>query len=1092
MAEILNNRSPPPPPPVADRPLSLGSNPGSPKSSTFSAHYKVSSRSSFQPPSRNGSQRSSQSSSATRQNTVQRPAKRLKSQYPLDSAEPHVEYILVASFDIDRGPIMEHQYPGAISPDEHMLAELMLPDQTHMRQQDWTMFFLHKDNGNQEDEAAEKAARRQARRDRRAAREAAAQGAVVKAMAICTRHSFLHIYKPLLLLALEDYMKLPTPDTLELLYTALNSMDVSMMPRLSRTERHILQATDAKDMFVEKFEQMIAQRAEDVLTGRLPLPRVGSPSRSAAVPQYVVPRDTHELESKIVYNGTPIPVRVPTALSPETVGDFSLIKLIQTFGGPHQSQPQPFALHPHLTTSGAYTHPIIVLINAMLTQKRVIFLGHNRPSGEVAEAVLAACALASGGLLKGFTRHAFPYTDLTKIDELLKVPGFIAGVTNPTFAYHPEWWDLICDLPTGRIKISSSIEAAPITEGTAYFQQHHHSLLSNLQKSDHGGDATGDMLFMEDVNRSISSRHGEAIIRAKFRAYITKFTRVSAAFEETVYGASNLTVIPPTEVDKADGSTSNNTSSRTRAMSLSTLGRNVKGHGYVWPSDEAKARELAASAARIEGWRNTRSYYAFISDLANHTKAPPSPKSSATMADMLATKQYLDIYHSLSKLRTLRLSSAEAGAIYLALESYCSDYQSILELLELTPMSEAGLFHVALGLWHEDARVREAVTTLLDRIRNHPAGRLFVARIGGWANAGFARGLQEKEARVKSAHEDGTNLGFAYEMTFDKAVCESKQFQELALRGDIHIDIQPEPMPWIWRRGVEDDVSSSTWSPTTSSGATATSSASSTSSDISVTATSLPVPFDSSMGNNFTSGSCPAFFTTFVSNATFRSCSPVSLLLQNSVSFFNAERSDAVLSEILDIACASPLSVCAPLMTSLADQLMDDSHCGADFRSRQPLVLQAYNGLVAYEPIFKATCLKDGTENKNYCYADAITNTSNPAEVYPYYTALGLPLPATADPTCNTCLQQTMRIFADYAVDAAQPLSQTYISCADQLNQDCGTGFVDATIQAGSVDSGMGNKSAAMKGAAARSKEMPERFAFWIASLVVIVVVLMV
>lgn len=28
-----------------------------------------------------------------------------------------------------------------------MLAELMLPDQTHVRSQDWTIFFLHKDAG---------------------------------------------------------------------------------------------------------------------------------------------------------------------------------------------------------------------------------------------------------------------------------------------------------------------------------------------------------------------------------------------------------------------------------------------------------------------------------------------------------------------------------------------------------------------------------------------------------------------------------------------------------------------------------------------------------------------------------------------------------------------------------------------------------------------------------------------------------------------------------------------------------------------------------------------------------------------------------
>ena len=49
---------------------------------------------------------------------------------------------------------MEHQYPGAISPNENMLAELMLPDQTHVRTQDWTMFFLHKDSGPVEEEEA--------------------------------------------------------------------------------------------------------------------------------------------------------------------------------------------------------------------------------------------------------------------------------------------------------------------------------------------------------------------------------------------------------------------------------------------------------------------------------------------------------------------------------------------------------------------------------------------------------------------------------------------------------------------------------------------------------------------------------------------------------------------------------------------------------------------------------------------------------------------------------------------------------------------------------------------------------------------------
>src|SRR5207237_1255094 len=44
--------------------------------------------------------------------------RKLRSQYPTNGYENHVEYILVASFDIDRGSVMEHQYPAPISGDE--------------------------------------------------------------------------------------------------------------------------------------------------------------------------------------------------------------------------------------------------------------------------------------------------------------------------------------------------------------------------------------------------------------------------------------------------------------------------------------------------------------------------------------------------------------------------------------------------------------------------------------------------------------------------------------------------------------------------------------------------------------------------------------------------------------------------------------------------------------------------------------------------------------------------------------------------------------------------------------------------------------
>ncbi|KAI9886710.1 MAG: hypothetical protein M1823_001486 [Watsoniomyces obsoletus] len=736
-------------------------------------------------------------------------SKRLKSQYPRESGENHVEYILVASFDIDRGPIMENQYPGAIKGDQHMLAELMLPDQTHVRNEDWTIFFLHKDtSGDRPDDAG--------RRRRRHRKEAgtdeedgegsevsdeeedeadeeveesdeeddaqsdgskldsdededeeeddddddeggpplvyvlnlvntkqdplAKRGATVKAMAICTRHSFLHIYKPLLLLALDDYFKSPHPETLATLYDAVNSMDLSLMPRLSVFERYILQASDTKDLFIEKFTQMIKQRMEDDEESAEGVDAPSSPGKAVEArprtvngthrvngSRYSLPRDTHEFETQVWYNNFRIPVKVPTAPSPETVGDFSLIKLIQAFSTPHAKDPQPFMLHSHLTTGGAYTHPIIVLANAMLTQKRVIFLGHNRPSGEVAEAVLAACALASGGILRGFTRHAFPYTDLSKIEDLLKVSGFVAGVTNPAFANHPQWWDLLCDITTGRMKISANIEPAPLTEGLINFQQHlSHVSPSNASSSSSSAqgnvDPTGDQAFIDDVLRSIASRHGEAVIRAKWRDWVIKFTRVAAAFEESVYGASALWIGGEEAGDDSAGLT---------------------GHGYVWSDEISRQRELAGSVSRIEGWRNTRSYYSFIQDLAHLYSLRPIKS--------------LDLHHLYDRLRTQKLSPSESAAIYLALSAQVHSYPEICQLLTVTPESHAGLFYLSLGLFHPEPEVRARTGALLGRIREHTAGRHFWNSLNAFAKLAFVR--QRKGSVSGRAEQDEDRAG---------------------------------------------------------------------------------------------------------------------------------------------------------------------------------------------------------------------------------------------------------------------------------------------------------------------------------------------
>lgn len=56
-------------------------------------------------------------------------------------------------------------------------------------------------------------------------------------------------------------------------------------------------------------------------------------------------------------------------------------------------------------------------------------------------------------------------------------------------------------------------------------------------------------------------------------------------------------------------------------------------------------------------------------------------------------------------------------------------------------------------------------------------------------------------------------------------------------------------------------------------------------------------------------------------------------------------------------------------------------------------------------------------------------------------------LPGGARPTCNSCLQRTMQVFANAATNGSQPVSSTYADAASQINVACGPNFVSANVQ---------------------------------------------
>lgn len=134
-------------------------------------------------------------------------------------------------------------------------------------------------------------------------------------------------------------------------------------------------------------------------------------------------------------------------------------------------------------------------------------------------------------------------------------------------------------------------------------------------------------------------------------------------------------------------------------------------------------------------------------------------------------------------------------------------------------------------------------------------------------------------------------------------------------------------------------------------------------------------------------------------------------------------------------------------MNDLAKQFIATENCGADFARGTPTVVDAYEGMLAYSTVYTVGCLKD-PDTSAYCYANAVTNLTNPSMTHIYFLPLNKTLPGNTVPACNYCLQQTMAIYQAATADRRQPIAQTYVNAAGQVNTICGPDFANQTLAA--------------------------------------------
>lgn len=92
------------------------------------------------------------------------------------------------------------------------------------------------------------------------------------------------------------------------------------------------------------------------------------------------------------------------------------------------------------------------------------------------------------------------------------------------------------------------------------------------------------------------------------------------------------------------------------------------------------------------------------------------------------------------------MSQAAAGEIYIAFSKAAVTYDEICQLLSVCLANQAGVFYIALGLFHKDIEVRKSVVDLLERISEHEAGRHWWKGLSRFEKLAYIRIKREIEA----------------------------------------------------------------------------------------------------------------------------------------------------------------------------------------------------------------------------------------------------------------------------------------------------------------------------------------------------------
>ncbi|CAM9254849.1 unnamed protein product [Ectocarpus sp. 12 AP-2014] len=481
-------------------------------------------------------------------------------------------------------------------------------------------------------------------------------------MCICSRYNYIEVFRPMLMIALEQYYQRQVPEVLESLFEALNSAHLAGAPRPTPWERGLMRRGVAdKHMGTVPVEHLAA-----TWTYMMSF-KYGEHTVQASIPLYAFPDET---------------------LSP------SVTLLVNLFG-----------------------QNVMAIYNAVLTGRRVIFVGYNHAAGDVCKIVLAACALVSPPIQQGILHRAYPYASLSDL-SFLKTPSYVAGVTNPMFETHREWWDVLCqlDLPNGSGTVITTEEMSSDGGGGLHRVKSggvggSMTNTNGEDKSKTGGKDAG-LFFQGDANfatkllAGVKGGKGESWARCECHDYTQarRRTACTRAWE----GLVNLVL------DQHAG-----LHERLTSVSLDK----------TMIANEGRLRRLRTSAGiterDVDPWARCR-----------------GPGGGAA-----ACGRGVELRNCIRRIQLEKSVGEEVAAEAFELLSECLDTEAELQvLLGLLPESKRGAGLLALGLLSRSARTRRSTVVLFKKLESFESTRPAVLCMNDFFKLALSRQAHELES----------------------------------------------------------------------------------------------------------------------------------------------------------------------------------------------------------------------------------------------------------------------------------------------------------------------------------------------------------